>query len=83
MQITRSTTTQTTIWVTLDAAELHDLIARAAQRAAGIRRAPDDLSAVIHFHDDAPRSAPSRRTMRATVELVTTRTQPASEERAL
>ena len=75
MQVNKSTTIQTTTWVTLDPDELHALIAQAAWKAAGIRTVPQDASATIHFTDDAPRSAPSRPTMRATVELITTRTQ--------
>ena len=77
MQITTSTTTQKTVWVHLDPEELHDLIASAAWKAAGTRAIPEDASATIHFNDDAPRSAPSRRSMRVSVELVVTKEQPA------
>jgi hypothetical protein len=75
MKIDTTTTTQKTTWVHFDPDELHALIAQAAWKAAGIRTVPQDASATIHFTDDAPRSAPSRPTMRATVELITTRTQ--------
>lgn len=81
MKIDTSTITQKTVWVHLDPEELHALVASAAWKAAGTRTIPQDASTTVHFHDDAPRSAPSRRSMRASVELVVTKEQPAQSRR--
>lgn len=74
MKIDTTITTHKTVWVHLDADELHRIIAQAVSRAAGLRAGVE--CATVHFADDAPRSAPSRRTMRASVELVLSSEKP-------